>query len=249
MTLSQSLFTAALLSPETPPPSGLQDGRGRSAERRFSVYRNNVTVSLIDALHEGFPAISSLLGKENMDGLARIYLRQHPPTSPLMMLYGAEFPEFLAGVPQLSHLGYLADVARLELALRHAYHAADVPGIRAERLAGLSPEALMGARVSVAPAVSVLRSDWPVLDIWRFASQSGEPTPREHAQNVLITRPEFDPIAQSLPPGGALWIEAVLSGATIGDAYDTVLDRVADFDLSPTLSLLLNGGAIVALIP
>ncbi|MDE4131988.1 DNA-binding domain-containing protein [Phaeobacter sp. QD34_3] len=248
MTQSQTEFAEALLAPEAPVPGGLQDAAGRPAGRRFAVYRNNVAASLTEALHEGFPAVASLLGKENMDGLAGIYLRQHPPASPLMMHFGGEFPDFLAGMRQLSHLGYLPDVARLELALRRSYHAADAAPLPAERLAGLSPDALMAARLQLAPAVELLRSDWPLFDIWCYATQEGAPKPQASAQDVLITRPDFDPVAQPLPPGSAQWIAALRVGHSIGEAFETTLEIAPDFDLSAPLALLLEGGGLTDLM-
>ena len=248
MTHSQTEFADALLAPEAPVPGGLQDAAGRPAGRRFSVYRNNVAASLTEALHEGFPAVSSLLGKENMDGLAGIYLRQHPPSSPLMMHFGAAFPAFLAAMPQLAHLGYLPDVARLELALRRSYHAADAPALSAERLAQLRPEELMGVRLRLAPAVELVRSDWPLFDIWRYALQPDAPKPEGRAQDVLVTRPEFDPVPHVLSAGAADWIAALTDGGSIGEAYDAALKTTADFDLSAPLALLLEGGGLTDLM-
>ncbi len=248
MSLTQADFTRALLAPEAPIPEGLQDAIGRPAGRRFAVYRNNVAASLTEALHEGFPAISSLLGKENMDGLAGIYLRQHPPSSPLMMHYGAEFPAFLAGMPQLAHLAYLPDVARLELALRRSYHAADAPPLPAERLASLSPDDVMSIRLVLAPSVELIRSDWPLFDIWRYATQPGSSQPQSNSQDVLVTRPEFDPLPHPLPPGAADWITELMEGRCIGDAYDATLKTTPDFDLSEPLALLIEGGGLTDLM-
>lgn len=248
MTHTQDQFTEALLAPEAPVPEGLQDAAGRPAGRRFAVYRNNVAASLTEALHEGFPAVASLLGKENMDGLAGIYLRQHPPSSPLMMHFGAEFPAFLAEMQQLSHLGYLPDVARLELALRRSYHAADAPALPAERLACLSPEDLMRARLHLAPSVELVRSDWPLFDIWRFATQPDAQKPQADPQDVLVTRPEFDPIPHALPPGSADWIAALTADRSISEAYDAALKTTPDFDLSTPLALLIDGGGLTDLM-
>ena len=62
MAASQSDFRAALLDSDRPVPDGLTDGDGHPTTRRFSVYRNNVTVALIDAMRAGFPVLVKLLG-------------------------------------------------------------------------------------------------------------------------------------------------------------------------------------------
>ena len=246
MSVSQNLFSAAILDPGAPVPAGLSDGAARPAGRRFNVYRNNVAVSLTEALHKTFPIITRLLGHENMDGLSGLFLRQHPPTSPLMMFYGFEFPNFLAGMEQLSHLGYLADVARLELAQHRSYHAADAAAIDPDLLAGCGPEQLMAATLEFAPAMKILRSDWPIYDIWRFNTAPDAPKPSPGPQDILITRPEFDPIPHLLPPGGAHWISALLNGQSIAAAHGGALTEDPEFDLGATLALLLQGGAVIA---
>ncbi len=245
MSVSQATFHGALLDASQPIPDGLLDAEAQPAGRRFSVYRNNVAVSLTEAMHQAFPVITKLLGPQNMDGLAGIFLRQHPPSSPLMMFYGEEFPAFLEGMEQLSHLGYLPDVARLELALRRAYHAADGQAIEAEALS-IPPEDLMQARLNLAPALQVLRSDWPVYAIWLFNTQENAPKPEAEAQDALITRPEYDPMPHLLPPGGADWIARIQDGQTIGAAFEATVVETPDFDLGTTLALLLQGGAITS---
>lgn len=246
MSVSQTSFHAALLDANHPVPEGLLDAESQPAGRRFSVYRNNVAVSLTEAMHQAFPVITKLLGTQNMDGLAGIFLRQHPPTSPLMMFYGEEFPDFLQGMQQLAHLGYLPDVARLELALRRAYHAADSQPIDPEALS-IPPEQLMQARLTLAPSLQILSSDWPIFAIWLFNTQPDTPKPEAEAQDVLITRPEFDPAPNLLPAGGAEWIALIQDGCTIGQAFEKTIESTPDFDLGTTLALLLQGGAITSL--
>ncbi|QBF32794.1 DNA-binding domain-containing protein [Thalassococcus sp. S3] len=244
MTVSQSLFTTGLLDPAEPVPEGLSDGQAQPAGRRFNVYRNNVAVSLTEALHTGFPVIAKLLGRENMDGLSGLFLRAHPPSSPLMMHYGDAFPDFIAGLPQLSHLGYLPDVARLELALRRSYHAADAQPIVPETLAETPPDALMMATLTLAPSVEVIRSSWPIHAIWRFNTETDAPKPDAAAQDVLVTRPEFDPAPHVLPADGADFVETLRLGAPFGDALAAAGDG---FDLTSTLGLLLAGNALTSL--
>lgn len=247
MSVPQNLFRAALLDASQPVPDGLIDGADRPAGRRYNVYRNNVAVSLTEALRDGFPVITKLLGQQNMDGLAGLFLRAHPPRSPLMMFYGENFPDFLAGMQQLRHLGYLPDIARLELALRKSYHAADTAPINPAELGAVSPDTLMGCRLKFAPALQLIRSDWPIFDIWRYNTQTDAPKPQARAQDVLITRPEFDPAPHLLPAGGGVFIAACLDGATMAEAHDAATTQTPEFDLTPILALLIQGGALMSL--
>ena len=57
-------FAAALLDPDRRVPDGISGPDGKRANKRFSVYRNNVTVGLIDALGEIFPAVKRLVGSD-----------------------------------------------------------------------------------------------------------------------------------------------------------------------------------------
>ena len=237
----QTAFHSALLDPQAQVPPGLVDGADRPAGRRFDVYRNNVAASLTEALRTAFPTIARLLGADNMDGLAGLYLRRHPPETPLMMHYGAALPEFIAALPQLSHLGYLPDIARLDLAMRQSYHAADASPAD---LGGLAPEALMETRLTLAPALRLLRSDWPIHAIWRFNTEPGAPKPEPGGQDIIILRPAYDPAPHLLPPGGAAFIAALLHGETIAAAHAAACHEAPDFDPGPVIALLLQGNAI-----
>jgi hypothetical protein len=240
-------FLPALVDPDLPVPAGLQDGKGRPAGRRFNVYRNNVIVSLMDALEQGFPAVARLLGPQNFANMARAFVRDNPPQSQLMMQYGATFPGFLAGLPAVAHLGYLADVARLELAMRRAYHAADSQPLDPAALAALSPDTLAATAFHIAAPVQTLASAWPVHAIWTYTMVQGSPKPQAEAQDALVTRPGFDPEPHALAKGGAAFITALMNGHSLGAAHDHAVSENPQFDPTETLGLLIAGGAITEL--
>ena len=240
--MTQTAFRKALLDAGTARPEGLTDGAGRPAGRRFDVYRNNVAVALTEALETTFPVLQKLLGAENFRLLARAFLRRHPPASPLMMFYGGEMPGFLARFGPTAETGYLPDVARLELALRESYHAADYAPADPAALQAVAPERLAGTRITLAPPVRLVRSRWPVYAIWRFNTEAGAPSPAMAAEDVLVVRPEFDPEPRLLPQGGGGFVAALLAGGTFGAALESA--GTDGFDLTGTLALLLNAGAI-----
>lgn len=247
MSPTQSEFRAALLDPDQPAPAGLTDGAGAPTTKRFDVYRNNVTVALIEALRTAFPVLRKLLGDANFDQIARLYARAHPPRSPLMMHYGQDMPAFLEGFAPLQHLGYLPDVARLELALRRSYHAADAVPLAAVALAACPPDALMSSTLTLAPAVEFLHSPWPIHDIWVYNTTENAPKPQAGAQAALITRRGFDPVPHAINPADAAWMSAVAGGSSLSEAHDAAIAANPDFDLTPLLTLLLQQGALTSL--
>ena len=243
MGVSQSDLTSAILAPDVDVPAGLSDGQGKAAGKRFDVYRNNVAVSLTEALVTAFPTIYSLVGDQFFRAMAGVYLRQHPPSSPLMMFYGDEMPTFLEAFEPAKGLPYLPDAARVDLALRHAYHAADAAPIAAEALQ-IAPEELMASRVELAPAVQVIASAYPIHGIWSLAR--GGAKPPAAAQDVLISRPAFDPEIDLLPPNGAAFLAALMNNATIEEALDiSSLDPASGF--GPLLALALQRGIFTRL--
>lgn len=239
MTVSQAAFRAAILDPARPVPDGLTDPEQRPAGRRFSVYRNNVAVSLTEALEVAFPVVRKIVGDEFFRAMAGVYLRAHQPSSPVLSRYGAEMPGFLESFAPVAHLGYLPDVARLEIAMRGAYHAADARPVEPEALQ--SGVDLMSARLRLAPPLRVIRSRWPLHGIWRANTEDGAPKPGREPEDVLITRPGFDPVVGRLDPGGADFIAALAAGEALGTA---VVAAGTGFDPGPTLGALLSGGAI-----
>lgn len=241
--MSQTAFTAALLDPDLPVPAGLVGPDGLPSSRRFAVYRNNVTLSLIRVLEAAFPCIQKLVGEEFFRAMAGEFARRHPPTTRIMMLYGTDFPDFLASFPPVAHLGYLPDVARLEQAIREAYHAVDTTPMTPDQLGNLPPETLALAPLRLSPALRLIASDWPILSIWR-ANMAGGPAPGMAAEAVLVTRPLMDPEPVLLPTGGAEVLRALQAGQGLATA---ALAGGADFDLPGFLGILITGGALVGL--
>ena len=240
MIVSQDQFRAALFDAELPVPDGLRDGNDQPAGSRFSVYRNNVILSLTEALETAFPLVRKLLGGENFSRLAALYVRAHPPSSPLMMFYGEAMPDFLEAFEPLAHIGYLADCARLDLAQRQAYHAADSTAFDPAPLMGETAESTV---IALAPPVRILRSAWPLYDLWRYNTEPGAPKPQAVAQDVLVTRPDFDPTVNLLPTGAATWLEALGAGQTFGAALTQTAEKHPDFDLTAALSLAIGSSA------
>ncbi|MCP5072946.1 MAG: DUF2063 domain-containing protein [Rhodobacteraceae bacterium] len=244
MIVGQAEFTCALLNPKQATPAGLTDPKGRPAGKRFDVYRNNVVFSLLDAMETAFPVVQKLVGTDFFRAMAGIYVRKYPPKTPLLMFYGEDFPDFLAGFEPAQKLGYLPDVAGLELARRISYHAADSTTVSADVLGKVAPDAMMQARLTLAPAMQVLSSRYPIASIWEFNMIEGAAKPKPGGQIVLITRPKLDLDMQVVSPATGAFLQSLQNGRSLSDAHDAATAREPGFDLAGAIGLLLSNELI-----
>lgn len=247
MTL-QTQFAAALLDPDRAPPAGLSSWNGSDPAQRFGVYRNNVVVSLVDALADTFDVTRQLVGDAFFRAMAACHVRAHPPSSPVLAYYGAAFPDFIAAFAPARSVPYLADVARLEYARVVAFHAADGPGRPgAGRLAALAdPARVARCRLRTAPALQPVISPHPIVSIWAAHQGDGslETVPAGRAEAALVWREQFEVVVLPIAPAAARFVVTLVAGATIGEALESV-PADADVDAADILGALIRHGMLV----
>ncbi|PKO62283.1 MAG: DUF2063 domain-containing protein [Betaproteobacteria bacterium HGW-Betaproteobacteria-18] len=241
---TQAAFAHALLNPELPCPGGLTTWNGSDPTSRFTVYRNNVMVSLIDALADTYPVVQTLVGEAFFRAMSRVFAQSNPPRSAVMAYYGREFADFIASFPPAASVPYLADVARLEMARVLAYHAADAVPIHLEVLqaALADPEQLMSLRLVLHPSVHVLPSKFAIFSIW--AAHQGEvclsSVDPDVAQTVLVYRAALDVESMELAKASAAFVSAIQTGQPLLEAAQTASSSDPEFDLTNALAQLLR---------
>lgn len=244
-------FAPALTNPDAETPVGVIGPNGKGAIKRYNVYRNNVTVSLIDALAGIFPAVQRLAGAEFFRAMARFHLRDTPPTSPLLFEYGRDFPAFIEEYEYAQSLPWLADVARVERAWLDAYHAPDVQPLAADALASVPPEHLAGLVFTPHPASRIVRSHYPALTI--FAANRGDdpvgPIEAIDPEDALITRPDMEVVVRHLPPGGAEFLIFLISGEPLGVAAARAVDAYPSFNIAASVAGMIEAGVFSAITP
>ncbi|MEO7244094.1 MAG: DUF692 family multinuclear iron-containing protein [Rubrivivax sp.] len=245
-------FARALLDPHRPLPPGLVGPDGEPSERRFAVYRNNVVSGLIDTLQAAFPAVSRIVGSEFFRAMARVYCAQEPPDSPILLGYGAGFPDFIGTFEPAATLPYLPDVARIEHAWAGAYHAVDAAPLDPAALAQIAPDELAGLGLRLSPSVRLIRSLFPALTIWRMNVDDGVPAPvdlESGGENVLVARPGAEVELRLLSPASAEFIQSLIDGQPMIDAASAALAVDGGFDLSLNLVELLQSAIVIDLLP
>lgn len=237
----QAAFTAALT--EGGALAGVHDGAGRPAAHRFAVYRNNVVVSLRDALRTSFPATERLMGEAFFAAAAVDYARAHKPRSPLLFTYGDGFADFIAALPGLAPYPFVPEVAALEYARLGAYHAADAAPLAPDALAALPPADLAHTVFRQHPAARLLSLPAGGLGAYRQnAPEGARIADGEAADAALVTRPGPAVLITPLAAPAAAFAGALFAGTPLGTAAAT-----DGLDLAPALAGLLSAGAFSAL--
>jgi hypothetical protein len=231
-----------LLDSSRPLPSGLVGPDGQPSLKRFSVYRNNVVVSLIEALQAGYPAVSRIVGEEFFRVMARAFVLAHPPASPIMLAYGAGFADFISEFEPARPFPYLGDVARIERAWLEAYHAAEAKPLARDDLAAIPRERIGQIRFMLHPSVRIVRSRYPALAIWRMNVADGVPAPVDldaGGEDTLVWRPQAEVEVRSMPRGGAEFVGALLDGQLLSLAGEIAMQTMG-FDLAANLAALFD---------
>lgn len=245
-------FAAALLDASKPVPQGLCAWNGSDPAARFAVYRNNVVHSLATVLADTFPVVRELVGDAFFGAMARLFIVDHAPASPLMHRYGAEFPAWLATFEPAAGLPFLPDLARLELARLAAFHAADTPaadsGVLMQALQ--RPGQLASTVLCLSPSLSTLRSAHPVVSLW--SAHQLEPAQRDQrlagidagaGEAALVFRVDDDAIVLEAHASDVALAARLSDGTPLGAA----VAAHPDADLSRVLGLLLQHRLVAGL--
>lgn len=243
---AQTAFAAALLDPAQAVPRWVKHADGRIPQQGFAAYRNNVIVSLTDALRFAFPVTARLVGDEFFAATARVFIPEHLPKSPILLQWGAAFPDFLAGFPPARSVPYLSDIARLEISWNRAYHAADASFLTPAALGPMSAEELGNAVLKPHPSAQIVVSRFPIAAIWGAHQAAAEPGPVERwePESVLVVRPGAEVLIYPVSQASACFAASLFQGKRIGEAAAEIADCFADFDLTQSLVGLFQIGAI-----
>jgi hypothetical protein len=242
-------FAPALLDPDLATPAVVAGPKSKAAVKRYNVYRNNVTVSLINALAAAFPATLRITGDDFFRAMARFYVRAVPPSSPLLFDYGQDFPDFIERYEYAQSVPWLADVARIERAWLDAYHAADVQPLLPHDLAAIPSGELASTVLKPHPATRVIRSRFSAVTAFTASRSDGPSGQIEivEPEDALVTRPALEVEVRRLPPGGAIFVSSLIAGEALGVAASAALSDSPAFDLSANIRGLLEAGAFTTI--
>jgi hypothetical protein len=218
--------------------------RGQRAARGLAAYRANAGAIAERALAAALPTVRALVGDADFAHLARACWRADPPERGDLGEWGDAVPAWLQAHAGLAAWPYLADCARLDLALHRCERAADATFDAAslQALESADPAVLV---LELMPGTVMLRSSWPIAAIHAAhrrddnneAGAGGDESAfaaaraaiaERRGDAVLIARQGWRAKVHRLADTDLCWTESLLAGASLDDAL-TAADARFDF--------------------
>jgi hypothetical protein len=205
---------------------------------RLQVYRNNVFISLRQALADVYPVVRRLVGEEFFNQLARRFVREYPSRSGNLHDFGSELARFLEKLPDLSGLAYLPDVAALEWALHEVFHEAEAAPF--DFAIVIDPQ---NVNVPLHPAVRLIASRYPILDIWQANQAQDVPSVDLDAGGdwLIAFRDGLEQRIFSCTAGEFALLGALAQGMTLGEACEAALAAEPRLDLAAAMGRFVAG--------
>lgn len=238
------------------PPAALIErigGQGLDPAARLQIHRNNMIISLTEALRTTFPVVTRLVGEHFFDFAAARFIRSAPPRQPRLADYGAGFAAFLAEFEPATTLPYLPDVARLEWAVNEAYNASDEVPLAPAALVDLAPERYPALRMTLHSSCRFVSSIYPIKRIWLVnqpeAPEDGTIDLAAGGVQLLVMRREFEVAIVELDAAEHDFLMALDAGRSIEAAYGDAFAKDQAFDLAAALGRQFARGSFGKAIP
>lgn len=217
-----------------------------TANRCMNIYRNNVTISLRDALKAVYPVIHKLVGDEFFSAMARDYVAKFPSRSGNLHEFGNHLADFIGSFAPAGELVYLSDLANLEWAYHRVFHEKDGQLFNVEKLQKIAAADYGHLCFTLTPSCRLIRSPYPILRIWQ--SNQDQTSSSESASDLhdtvsldegetflLVLRQGQDIEFQLLTPCEFNFLEAFSQHKTFFTACDRASQSNPDCDVGKLL--------------
>jgi hypothetical protein len=245
----QQRFLAGILAGDPGAEALIVDDERVGARQRLDIYRNNYRASLIGVLSDHFERLHAWLGDEQFDTVAGAYVAANPSTTRNLRYYGGAFPGFLA--EHFPDDAELAELARIDWALRAAFDAADVSVLDAATVGELG-DAWIEQRLALHPSASLIDVRSNAAALW--SALDAEEAPPELVQfaepvTLLVWRGGQQPSFRSLSTGEADALARIEAGTSFTGLSAHVIESLgvaaAMEELAAWLGQWLAGGVLV----
>lgn len=219
---------------------------------RLAIYRRTIIDNLCNALAVTFPGIWKLLGEQCANNLAHAFcLRNHNlPSSGCLDDWGSHFPDFLSQQQELIELAYLKDYASYEWLKHQAYCSPSSQVINGSDLQAVPEELIESMKFTFLPSFFMISSIFPLNNIEEIVENPAAEAINLNTNKVyvLIARPENAVVVFWVNADLWLFIDLLIQGLSLGQAFRKAQEKVPDFNLVQSLHFILQKKIVAQII-
>lgn len=230
----------------------VKDEGSISRDERIQIYYDAYRFRLIDALSDSYPAVHTLLGDKEFEKICRQYIDAHPPTHFSIRYYGDKLGDFVKHNVLTPNPALIAEMARFEWALRHAFDAKDEQMLTLDSLQNSSIEHWSDVIFHTPQSLVCLDLYWNVPALWKVIEQGDDPIREDEnplAEHWIIWRPDLETYFRSVSEIEYKAFEMLIAKHTFGE----MCDKIEKLDDNPAqlaanfLSGWINEGLIASI--
>jgi len=228
------------------PEDVLLPSRTLTPLERIAIYQGMYLLRMRDALAADYPGLLHALGGEMFADFVRAYVQRHPSTSYTLNRLGDRVPAYLARSRRYPHGAFLADLARLELAVTEVFDAEAPAPVRRLRPAGVSETTTFRPT----PTLRFLDLGFPAgayLDGVREGRSPGIPRPRR--TRVALWRSGTSVRRLELSPGAHAVLRRLAAGRALGAVLGSLSAReqrdLPEREISRLFRTAVAGGMLI----
>jgi len=187
---------------------------------RVGVYQGMYLLRMIEALEGDYPAVAHFLGDEEFADVVTRYVAAHPSTSYTFNRLGERFPAFVKASRGVRRKGFVADLARLELAVTEVFDAPESPAWPADAVAKVPQQAWPAAVVRPIAAFRLGAYAYPVNAYLQSVKEDNHEHPDvgRKATYVAVWRKRYEVWRLDLSKPAYEFLGALANGRPFGKA-------------------------------
>jgi hypothetical protein len=191
-----------------------------TAVERVGVYQGMYLLRMVEALEGDYPAVAHFLGDEEFADLVTRYVAAHPSTSYTFNRLGKRFPDFIRQSRGVRRKAFVADLARLELAVTEVFDAPESPAWPADAIAKIPQDAWEGAVLKPIAAFRLGAYAHPVNAYLQSVKQENHDHPDvgRRATYVAVWRKRYEVWRLDLSKPAHDFLDALAKGRPFGRA-------------------------------
>lgn len=207
--------------------ANVADTGGLAKAGRAGIYFNAYRIRLLDTLKDSFDKTWSWLGDERFESAALRYIADHPPSRFSLRPFGHAFADWLqAAWPDDPEV---AELARLDWAMRQAFDAADAEPLTARTLAAFTDEDWARVVFRLHPSAQLLHMTRNTMDMWHAMDRSETPPGISVLAEpgwLIVWRKGFQPHFRSIDPLERRLLESIRQGLAFSAACEHLAQQV-----------------------